>query len=93
MVEVLLEADAPVSPRDDRNWTALTYARASSNSTTVRAVLAKANDISPEERSIALGGTFLNEYYSSNDPKLLDQAAAEFQKVLVCQPQNLEALV
>jgi len=92
VVEVLLEAGAPVNPRDYRNWTALTYARASANSATVRAVLAKANDISPEERSIAVGGTFLNEYYSSNDPKLLEQAAAEFQKVLASQPQNLEAL-
>ena len=92
VVEVLLEAGAPVNPRDYRNWTALTYARASANSATVHAVLAKANDISPEERSIALGGTFLNEYYSSNDPKLLEQAAAEFQRVLASQPQNLEAL-
>jgi ankyrin repeat protein len=92
VVEVLLEAGAPASPRDYRNWTALTYARASANSATVRAVLAKATDIAPEERSIAVGGTYLNEYYSSGDPKLLELGAAEFQRVLNSQPQNLEAL-
>src|SRR6185436_7500551 len=52
----------------------------------------KATDISPEERNIAVGGTYLNEYYSSNDAKLLELGAAEFQKVLNSQPQNLEAL-
>jgi tetratricopeptide (TPR) repeat protein len=55
-------------------------------------ILAKAPDLPAEERSIALGGTYLNEYYSSNEPALLEMAAEEFQKVLKTQPQNVEAL-
>src|SRR5262249_48814987 len=88
VVQLLLNAGAPVMPRDKRNWNALTYARASANSATVRMILDKTTDISPPDRSIALGGTYVNEYYSSNDAKLLDLAAAEFQKALDAQPQN-----
>jgi tetratricopeptide (TPR) repeat protein len=56
-------------------------------------ILARGTDsISAQERSIALGGTYLNEYYSSNEAALLDMAAAEFQKALNVQPQNVEAL-
>jgi tetratricopeptide (TPR) repeat protein len=54
----------------------------------VRAVLSKTTDISAADRSIALGGTYVNEYYSSNDAKLLEFAAAEFQKALAAQPQD-----
>lgn len=91
-VQALLEAGATISARDKKGWTALTYARASANSATVRMVLARTTDISPQERSIALGGTYLNEYYSSNESNLLELAAAEFQKVLNTQPQNTDAL-
>jgi ankyrin repeat protein len=90
-VVALLEAGAPISPRDKRGWTALTYGRASANSATVLALLAKMN-IGAEERSIALGGTYLNEYYSSNEQRLVELAAAEFEKVLRSQPQNAAAL-
>jgi ankyrin repeat protein len=92
VVQALLEAGAPVAPKDKRGWSALTYARASANSATVRMVLAKAADISAADRSLALGGTFVNEYYSSNDPTLLESASTEFQKVLAAQPQNPDAL-
>jgi len=91
-VQALLDAGAATAPRDKRGWNALTYARSSANSATVRAVLAKTSDITPQERSIALGGTYLNEYYSSKDSNLLEMAAAEFQKVLSAQPFNAEAL-
>ena len=91
-VETLLEAGAFVVARDAKGWTALTYARASAHSATVRMLLAKATDLNAQERSIALGGTYLNEYYASNDAHLLELAAAEFQKVLSIQPQNVAAL-
>jgi ankyrin repeat protein len=91
-VQALLDAGARTSPRDAKGWTALTYARASANSTTVRVLLNNAKDISAEERSIPLGSTYINEYYSSNDANLLEMATAEFQKVLKVQPQNVEAL-
>src|SRR5262245_41258957 len=77
----------PIRKFPTRGWTALMYARASANSATVRAILDKTTDINSQDRSIALGGTYVNEYYSSNDAKLLD-LAAEFQKVLGAQPQN-----
>jgi tetratricopeptide (TPR) repeat protein len=70
----------------------LTYARASANTATVRMVLAATTDITAQERSVALGGAYMNEYYSSNESNLLDLAAEEFQKVLNVQPQNLAAL-
>jgi ankyrin repeat protein len=91
-VRALLDARAPVTPKDSRGWTALTYGRASANAATVRLLLSAATDITPQERSIALGGTYLNEYYSSNDAALLASAESEFQKVLTSQPQNREAL-
>jgi ankyrin repeat protein len=91
-VRILLEAGAPASPRDKKGWTALTYARASANPSTVRLLLDKTTDISAQERSIVLGGVLMNEYYASNDARLLDLAAAEFQKVLNAQPQNVAAL-
>ncbi len=91
-VGALLDAGAPVAPRDKKGWTALTYARASANPDTVRLLLAKTTDITPQERSIALGGTYINEYYSSNEADLLDMAAAEFQRALAIQPQNAAAL-
>jgi tetratricopeptide (TPR) repeat protein len=92
VVELLLKAGAPLAPHDKRGWTALTYARASANSATVGVILDKASDISAIDRSIALGGTYVNEFYSSNDSKLLNLAAAEFQKVLNVQPDNPTAL-
>jgi ankyrin repeat protein len=92
VVQALLTAGSPLPPRDKRGWTALTYARASANSATVRAILDKTTDITAQDRSIALGGTYVNEYYSSNDPNLLNLAAAEFEKVLNGQPQNAAAL-
>ncbi len=91
-VQVLLDAGAPVTPRDKKGWTALTYARASANPDTVRLLLSKTTDIAPLERSLALGGTYINEYYSSNEDRLLEMAAAEFQKALSIQPQNAAAL-
>jgi ankyrin repeat protein len=91
VVRDLLDAGADVNARDAKGWTALTYARASSKTPTVHLLLAKAN-ISAEERSMALGGTYLNEYYSSTEPNLLELAAAEFQKILNVQPQNVAAL-
>jgi ankyrin repeat protein len=92
VVQLLLSSGAAVAPRDKRGWTALTYARASAKSNTVRAILERMTDISAQERSMALGGTYVNEFYSSNDSKLLDLAAAELQKVLDTQPQNPTAL-
>jgi len=91
-VQALLDAGAPVTPRDKRGWTALTFARASANAATVRILLDKATDISAQERSIALGGTYLNEYYSTNETNLLNLAASEFQKVLSIQPQSVAGL-
>jgi ankyrin repeat protein len=92
IVEALLAARASVSAKDSRGWSALTNARASANPATVRTILAKADNIPADERSIALGGTYVNEYYSSNEGSLLEMAADEFQKVLKTQPQNIEAL-
>ena len=92
VVELLLTAGAPIAPRDKRGWTALTYARASASSATVRIILDKTTDITSPERQIALGGTYVNEYYSSNDPRLLDLAAVEFQNALTAQPQNVAAM-
>jgi ankyrin repeat protein len=91
-IRALLDAGAPAGPRDAKGWTALTYARASANPAAVRLVLDRSTDLSPQERSLALGGVYINEYYSSNDAKLINLAAAEFQKVLSAQPQNLAAL-
>jgi ankyrin repeat protein len=92
VVQSLLNAGAPVTPRDRRSWTALSYARASANSSTVRMILGKTTDVSAQDRNIALGGTYVNEYYSSNDARLLDLAAAEFVNALGVQPQNTAAL-
>jgi len=41
---------------------------------------------------MVLGGTYVNEYYSSAEPNLLELAAAEFQKVLKAEPGNFAAL-
>ena len=41
---------------------------------------------------MVLGGTYVNEYYSSAEPNLLVLAAAEFQKVLETEPGNFAAL-
>ena len=91
VIRDLLNAGADANVRDAKGWTALTYARASSKSQTVRLLIDKTN-ISAQERSMALGGTYLNEFYSSNEPNLLELAAAEFQKILNVQPQNVAAL-
>jgi ankyrin repeat protein len=92
VVEALLQAGANLKLKDSKGWTALTHARASSNPETVRLLLGKEADLTPQERSLIAGGAYINEYYSSNERKLLDLAAGEFQKVLGSQPQNVEAL-
>ena len=88
----LLEAGANSSLKDAKGWTALTHARASANPATIRLLLGKATDLSPQERGLILGSAYLNEYYSSNEIKLLDLGAVEFQKVVDAQPQNAAAL-
>jgi ankyrin repeat protein len=92
VVGALLEAGANTNISDAKGWTALTHARASANPSTVRLLLARATDLSVQERSLILGSAYLNEYYSSNERNLLDLGAAEFQTVLKVQPQNAAAL-
>ena len=92
VVGVLLEAGAKTSLKDAKGWTALTHARASANPATVRQLLSRSTDIPPQERSLILGGAYLNEYYSTNERRLLDLAGAEFQTVLKAQPQDVAAL-
>jgi hypothetical protein len=92
IVTMLLEAGANTGMKDSRAWTALTHARASATPETVRALLSRTTDISAAERHLILGGVYLNEYYSSSDPRLLDMGAAEFQSVLKAEPQNAAAL-
>jgi len=91
-VNALLEAGANPNIKDAKGWTALTHARASANSGTVRTLLGKTAGLSARDRNLVLGGVYVNEYYASNDPKLLDLAAAEFQQVLNSQPQDAAAL-
>jgi ankyrin repeat protein len=92
VVRMLLGAGANPNLKDSKGWIALTHARASANPDTVRLLLAEAKDLSSQERSLILGGVYLNEYYSSNESRLLDLAAAEFQNVLNAQPQNPSVL-
>jgi ankyrin repeat protein len=92
VVRTLLEAGANSNLKDSKGWIALTHARASANPETVRLLLDKATDLRPQERSLILGGVYLNEYYSSNANGLLDLAAVEFQKALAAQPQNTDVL-
>ncbi len=88
----LLDAGADPNAKDGRGWTALTNARASTSIATVELLLARMPSLSAKERSLALGGTYVNEYYSSNENRLLALAAAEFQKVLEVEPRNVEAI-
>jgi tetratricopeptide (TPR) repeat protein len=88
----LLDAGARTDVKDAKGWTALTHARASANPATVRLLLEKTPSISAGERSLILGGVYVNEYYASNEKKLLDLAAAEFQKALTATPQDPTAM-
>ena len=92
VVSALLEAGANPNIKDARGWTALTNARASANPATVRLLLGKTTDLAPHERSLILGSAYLNEYYSSNESKLLDLGGAEFQRALNAQPQDATTL-
>ena len=92
IVRALLAGGARVNMRDGKGWTALIHAAASTNSATVLALLASGANVSPQERALVLGGTYVNEYYSSNEPRLLELASAEFQRVLSSAPDNLAAL-
>jgi tetratricopeptide (TPR) repeat protein len=92
IVHALIAAGANVSARDRNGWTALTHAAASASLDAVQALLASGIEVDPKERSLVVGRTYVNEYYSSNERRLLDLAATEFQKVLYSDPDNLTAL-
>ncbi len=74
VVSELLQAGANPNLKDAKGWSALTHARASATPTTVRVLLDKTAGVSADDRHVIVGGVYINEYYSSNDAKLLDLA-------------------
>lgn len=92
IVGMLLDVGADPEPQDGKGWTALTYAAASANSATVIALLEADGGVRSQERHLLLGSTYVNEYYSSNDPLLLDRAAVELRQALDADANDSQAL-
>jgi ankyrin repeat protein len=93
VVRTLVAAGAQVNRKDSRGWTALTYAAASTKTSTVRALVDGGAGANIEERLIMMGSTYVNEYYASNEARLLDLATTEFQSVLAANSENVSALL
>ena len=91
-VRALLAAGARVNMRDNKGWTAVTHAASSTNSITLLALLGAGANVNPSERALLLGSTYVNEYYSSGEPRLLDLATTELQRVLNAAPDHYAAL-
>jgi len=100
VVLALLDAGAVVSAKDKDGWTALMYAAHKGDFAAVEALLAKGAAVDAKQAHLALGNAYANRYFSwkslqeTRDRRdtLLEQATAEFQKVLEIDPANLAAL-
>lgn len=93
VIRELAAAGADLNAKDNRGWTALTHAASSTKTAAVKMLIDRGAGVSAEERRIFLGGTYVNEYYVSNDASLLNLAAAEFQRVLDANPSSAAALL